>query len=71
LERLEKTKVEYDPKHLRTCDCNGCRRFRRAFTPSHDRPIDLPLPLALNCTICGSTIHSDSFHSERCPQGYR
>lgn len=28
-------------------------------------------PLALNCTICGSTTHSDSCHSERCPQVYR
>jgi chromosome segregation ATPase len=28
-------------------------------------------PLALNCTICGANIHTDSFHAERCPQGYR
>lgn len=28
-------------------------------------------PLALNCTICGSATHTDSFHSERCPNGYR
>jgi hypothetical protein len=28
-------------------------------------------PLALNCTKCGSSIHTDSFHSERCPNGYR
>lgn len=28
-------------------------------------------PMALNCTKCGSTIHTDSFHSERCPGGYR
>lgn len=110
LDQLEKAKAEYDPKHLRTCDCHGCRRFRRAFTPNPDRPIYLQLddekkkvrelasevcrlsaslsseisrrehrepekkkkqPLALNCTKCGSDIHSDSFHSERCPQGYR
>lgn len=25
---------------------------------------------ALNCTKCGSTIHTDSFHSDRCPNGY-
>ena len=28
-------------------------------------------PMALNCTKCGSTIHTDSFHSESCPNGYR
>lgn len=70
-QQLDCVKAEYDTKHNpETCDCYGCRRFRRAFGTTPQVRLE-EQPLALACTRCGSTIHSDSFHSERCPQGYR